>query len=111
MSESFFGGTPVKSVYRAVAGICVAALLFFPGAAQAQTEKPASPPPSPAMVKSAEAQIRTLFSFGPEFTIALGTFTDSLMPEFYDVPISITYQGQTQEASVYLSKDGKYIVR
>jgi protein-disulfide isomerase len=111
LSESFSGGTPVINVSRVVVGLCAATLLFLSALAQAQTEKPASPPPSPAMIKSVEMQVRNLFSFGPEFTITLGTFTDSPLPEFYDVPISITYQGQTQEASIYLSRDGKYIIR
>jgi protein-disulfide isomerase len=111
MSESFSGGTPVNNARRVVLGLCAATILFFSAAAEAQTEKPASPPPSPTMIKSVEIQIRNLFSFGPEFTITLGTFTESPLPGFYDVPISITYQGQTQEASVYLSKDGKYIIR
>src|SRR5580700_5971136 len=60
-----------------------------------------------AILKSSEAFVRTLFAWGPDFVVKLGPLSQSATPEFYRVPLQVTYQGQTEAGQLYVSKDGK----
>lgn len=87
----------------------------------AQTQKPATastPAPTPAptpeqaqVLKSTERFVRDLFAWGPEFNVALGPLAPSVSPDFYIVPLSVTFNNQTDTGVVYVSKDGKTLLR
>ena len=64
-----------------------------------------------AILKSSEAFVRTLFAWGPDFAVKLGPLSQSATPDFYRVPIQVTYKGQTEAGEVYVSKDGKTLFR
>lgn len=63
------------------------------------------------LVASAEAFIRNLFTWGPEYKLKVGPLGPSPSPDFYAVPLEVTYKDQTERATFYISKDGKEFVR
>jgi protein-disulfide isomerase len=63
------------------------------------------------LVHSAEAFIRNLFTWGPEYKLKVGPLGPSPSPDFYSVPLEVTYKDQTERATFYISKDGKEFVR
>lgn len=72
--------------------------------------------PAPAgdqaeLLKHAEAFVRDLFAWGPEYKVTLGPLAPSSSPDFYLAPIHVTINGQTDTGSVYISKDGKTFLR
>jgi protein-disulfide isomerase len=74
----------------------------------------ARPPASPEearFLKSTEAFVRLLFGWGPEVKVALGPLAPSLAPGFYVVPIQVTLNEQNEMGEVYVSKDGKTLLR
>lgn len=64
-----------------------------------------------AILKSSEAFVRTLFAWGPDFAVNLGPLSQSATPDFYRVPLQVTYKGQTEAGEVFVSKDGKTLFR
>jgi protein-disulfide isomerase len=64
-----------------------------------------------AILKSSEAFVRTLFAWGPEFQVKLGPLSQSATPDFYRVPLEVTYKGQSEAGEVFVSKDGKTLFR
>jgi protein-disulfide isomerase len=91
-------------------GILLGAVSCF-----AQTEpalaQPSVTPEQARLLKSSEAFIRNLYTWGPEFKVKLGPLGPSPSPDFYTLPIELTLHDQTQTGSFYLSKDGKMFIR
>jgi len=102
--------------------VTAAALLVsvIPCSGQAQ---PTTPPPAPApaqaavtpeqarLLKSAEVFVRHFFGWGADVKVNLGPLRAAVSPEFYAVPIQVTVGEQTQTGEVYVSKDGKTLLR
>jgi len=63
------------------------------------------------LLKSAEAYIRKLFAWGPDFKLSLGPLTQSAAPDFYALPIQVTFGDHTDGGQLYISKDGKTLLR
>jgi protein-disulfide isomerase len=63
------------------------------------------------IIHSCEVFIRNLFTWGPDYKIKLGPLAASPAPEFYSLPIEVTFKGQTERATFYVSKDGKTFIR
>ena len=100
--------------------LILAAFLFaLPSAAQTtQAPSPATAPApaavSPeqaALLKSSEAYVRNLFAWGPDFKLELGPVSPSASPDFYTLPVRVTFNGQTDTGTFYVSKDGKTFMR
>lgn len=75
---------------------------------------PAQAPMSPEqarLLKSTETFVRQLFGWGPEIKLSLGPFGQSTAADFYVVPIQVTLNEQTETGEVYVSKDGKTLLR
>src|ERR1700745_1305630 len=64
-----------------------------------------------AILKSSEAFVRTLFAWGSDFQVKLGPLSQSTTPDFYRVPLQVTYKGQTEAGEIFVSKDGKTLFR
>jgi protein-disulfide isomerase len=64
-----------------------------------------------AILQSSEVFVRKLFAWGPDFVVKLGPLSQSPTPEFYRVPLEVTYKGQTEAGEVFVSKDGKTLFR
>src|SRR5579863_4341580 len=97
----------------------VSALVIFAACAPAPTlaqSSAASASPTPTaeqaqILKSAEAFLRNLFTWGPSYQIKIGPLTPSPSPDFYTVPIEVTVNGQSDKGTVFVSKDGKTFIR
>jgi protein-disulfide isomerase len=63
------------------------------------------------LLKSAEVFVRDLYAWGPDYAVKLGPVTQSPAPEYYRVPIQVTYNGQSDNGEVFVSKDGKTLLR
>ncbi|MGC2332530.1 MAG: thioredoxin domain-containing protein [Candidatus Acidiferrales bacterium] len=96
------------------------ALLLTALPTASQTPKPASDPAAPAaaispedaaLLKSAEAFVRRLFAWGPEIKVKLGPLTQSPAADYYVVPVEVTLNNQKENGVVYVSKDGKTLLR
>ncbi|MGH9714958.1 MAG: thioredoxin domain-containing protein [Candidatus Acidiferrales bacterium] len=91
------------------------AILMAGPLAFAQTATPASAQAVPAdevqFLKNAEPFVRKLFAWGPEFQVKLGPTSPSSAPDYYLVPVQITVNGQTDNGVLYISKDGKTLLR
>jgi protein-disulfide isomerase len=96
------------------------ALLLVAMPAAGQTSKPATDPApaavstSPedaALLKSTEAFVRKLFAWGPDIKVKLGPLTQSTAADFYLVPVEVTLNDQKENGEVYVSKDGKTLLR
>jgi len=86
-----------------------------------QEAKPADPSPAPVqtavspeqarLMKTTEAFVRQLFGWGPNIKVTLGAFAPSAASDFYTVPIEVTVGEQKETGEVYVSKDGKTLLR
>src|SRR5215469_13379084 len=63
------------------------------------------------IIHSCESFIRNLFTWGPDYKIKLGPLAASPAPEFYSLPVEVTYNGESESATFYVSKDGKTFIR
>jgi protein-disulfide isomerase len=91
----------------------------------AQTPAPTAPEPAHAaaparasatpeqarFLKTTEAFVRELFGWGAEIKVTLGPLGSSASPNFYVVPLQVTLNDQTESGEVYVSKDGKTLLR
>jgi protein-disulfide isomerase len=81
------------------------------GRAVQDTAAPAAPGNNEVLLKTAEAFVRELFAWGPNIPVKLGPLTQSAAADFYDVPVQVTLQGHVEKGDVYVSKDGKTMLR
>jgi protein-disulfide isomerase len=68
-------------------------------------------PEQSEMLKSTEAYLRKLFAWGDDYKLKLGPATQSMVPDFYLIPLQVTVNDQTDSGEVYVSKDGKTLLR
>jgi protein-disulfide isomerase len=94
------------------------AVLVLAGPMVAQSPGPAAassrggpPVEQAALLKNTEAFVRKLFAWGPDIKVALGPVGPSASPNFYIVPLSVTLNDQSEHGEVYVSKDGKTLLR
>ena len=103
-----------RALARCVLAVFLAAI---PCAAQnapapARTSAPAEPQADQSrLLKTSEAFVRELFAWGPDVKVKLGPLSPSAATEFYVVPIEVTLNEQSQSGEVYVSKDGKSLLR
>jgi protein-disulfide isomerase len=62
-------------------------------------------------MSNVESYLRNLFAWGPDYQVKAGPATPSVSPQFLEVPVQVTYNGETSSGSLYVSKDGKYMLR
>jgi protein-disulfide isomerase len=96
---------------RRLLSCCVFLALSAPlSFAQSRTAA-GSLPDRAQLAHAAEAFIRNLFTWGPEYKIKVGPLGPSPSAGFYSVPVDVTYKEQTEGATFYISKDGKSFIR
>ena len=84
--------------------------LMAAGALWAQQTSTA--PATPAEIQQrVEAYLRQYYAWGPAFQVKIAAPTPSPIPGVYEVAVSISYKGQTDNAVVYVSHDGHYMIR
>ncbi|MGH9700328.1 MAG: thioredoxin domain-containing protein [Candidatus Acidiferrales bacterium] len=94
------------------AALALLIIAFAAAPCFAQSSSQASSPANESqLLKSTEVFLRNLFAWGPQFDVKLGPLAPSASPDFYTVPVRVTYTGQADEGTVYVSKDGKSLLR
>ncbi len=91
-----------------------AAAQDFPKAPPANSAgQPAAKPvaAATAIQRRVEAFLRRLYAWGPSFRVKIGALTEAPVAGFYEVPVEITTGEQTDSAILYVSKDGRYLLR
>jgi protein-disulfide isomerase len=90
--------------------VCAAFLAASPSRAQSSVTS-ATQSDQAQILHSCEAFIRNLFTWGPEYKIKLGPLASSATPDFYSLPIDVTFKGQSESTTFYVGKDGKTFIR
>jgi protein-disulfide isomerase len=85
-------------------------LMFACGCAMAQT-KPAATTADQQLLNKVEAYLRNLFAWTPEYQVKMGALEPSGIADLYKVDVQVSGKGQTQSGTVYVSKDGHYLIR
>jgi protein-disulfide isomerase len=81
-------------------------------AAAAQAAKPAAAATaSTPLQKSVEAYLRHLYAFGPNVQLTISAPKDSEVPGLLETTVDLKDGENSQSAKIYVSKDGKYLVR
>lgn len=102
-----------------IAAILVFSFMFMARAqnkpAQSQPAKSAAADLSPAAVsaiqKRVETFLRSLYAWGPTFEVKAGAISASPVNGLYQVPVTVTENGESDSATVYVSGDGRYMFR
>jgi protein-disulfide isomerase len=82
-----------------------------PGAPDATPARSSMSSEQARLLKSTEAFARKLFGWGPDIKVTLGPLNDSVAADYYVVPVQVTLNGQNESGEVYVSKDGKTLLR
>jgi protein-disulfide isomerase len=99
------------------AGLCVtlATLAQNPAGTspQASPTQPAGLTLAAATMLQQRAQdyLRNLYAWGPEFQVKAGSVKQSAVADLYEISIEVSIQGESESAVVYVTKDGRYMVR
>jgi protein-disulfide isomerase len=92
----------------------------LPSAAQSmpRTEKPADPKAAasaaakPETVENrVENYLRNLYAWGPDYEVKVGPSKPSPIPDLLEVPVTVGLAGQSDTATVYVSKTGSFLLR
>jgi protein-disulfide isomerase len=86
-------------------------LALAPHVGYAQASPVGAQPSQEQVSQSVEAFLRNYFAWGPTFQVKLGPFKDALAPGFYEVPVQVTVGGQSDTGLVFVSKDGRFLMR
>jgi protein-disulfide isomerase len=107
---------------RRIAIILSLTVFAFRLDAQTNAATPKASPSKPAAAVSSDAKpgsvetrveqyLRQLYAWGPSFEVKVGPSRPSPVHELLEVPVTVTMQGQSDNAIVYVSKDGNFIIR
>jgi len=96
-----------------VSAVLVASLLFPPAQAQgAQSSSPAVSAATPAEIhKTVEAYLRHVYAFGPETKLTFSPLKETGVPGLWEITVELKIDENQQTATLYVSKDGKYLLR
>jgi protein-disulfide isomerase len=61
--------------------------------------------------KNVESYLRKVFAWGPTFHVKIGPLREAAVPGFYEAPVEINKGEDSDSAVVYVSKDGRYLLR
>jgi protein-disulfide isomerase len=99
------------AVRAVIAALFAAAPAFAQAPASAAPPAAAVSPEDAQFLKSSEEFIRKLFAWGPAFQVKLGPLAPSAAADFYSVPLQVSFNGQSDSGVIYVSKDGKILLR
>ncbi len=90
------------------ASLAALLLLAFAATAPAQT----MPGGATAELKQkVEAQVRKLYALGPSFSVKAGDPVESPLPGLLKMDVEVGIEGNSDTATFYVSKDGRYMMR
>jgi protein-disulfide isomerase len=86
--------------------------LVFAGAISFPVPQVSAQNPTPAELKhKVEMYVRNMFAFGPEIKVAVGDLKDTGIPGLLETQISVIIEGNKEDAKMWVSKDGKFLMR
>ena len=97
--------------------IALASLLLVPTVANAQQPKTPSSAATPATAEQSKIQkdlaayLRHVYAFGPEVELVVGPLHEVGTSGILETIISLTVSGNHEDAPMYVTKDGKYLLR
>ena len=96
-----------KALVRLVRVLVVAsiAVTLSPAPMRAQSPSPEE------LKKKVDAYLRNMFAFGPDVKLAIGDFKESGVANLLEANISVTIGDNKEDAKMWVSKDGKYLLR
>ena len=71
----------------------------------------AQSPSAEELKQKVEAYLRNMFAFGPEVKLAVGDFKQSGVANLLETNITVTIGENKEDAKMWVSKDGKYLLR
>lgn len=78
----------------------------------AQSPSTAASVATPAEIhKTIEAYLRHLYAFGPEAKLAFGPIKETGVPGLLETTVELKIEENQQTATLYVSKDGRYLLR
>jgi protein-disulfide isomerase len=69
------------------------------------------PAPAAQIESHVQAFLREYYAWGSQFDVKAGAPKPSPIPGLYEVPVAVSYRGQTDNALVYVTHDGHYLIR
>jgi len=85
--------------------VCFMALTLFSVGTFGQT------PSTDELKKKVDAYLRNMFAFGPDVKLTVGDFKESGLANLLETDITVTIGENKQDARMWVSKDGKYLLR
>jgi protein-disulfide isomerase len=71
----------------------------------------AQSPSAEELKQKVEAYLRNMFAFGPDVKLAVGAFKESGVANLLETNITVTIGENKEDAKMWVSKDGKYLLR
>jgi protein-disulfide isomerase len=102
----------VKKYLRAI--VILVAGLSVPHARsqQAQSASTGAATATPAEIhRTIEAYLRHLYAFGPEAKLTFGPLKETRITGLLETTVELNVEGSQQTAALFVSKDGKYLLR
>ena len=93
-----------NALVRTVAAWMIA-FAVFGGESRAQA------PSAEELKKKVEAYLRNMFAFGPDVKLTVGDFTESGVANLLETNIALTIGESKENVKMWVSKDGKYLLR
>ena len=72
---------------------------------------PAQTPPPEELKKKVDAYLRYMFAFGTDVKLAVGDFKESGVANLLETNVSVTIGENKEDAKMWVSKDGRYLLR
>jgi len=104
---------PARAVLATIAlAVAVAA---GPASLRAQGDKPAAASPTPAataaLQKRVESYLRNVYAWGTGIDVKVGPLTPAPAGDLYQTTVVVSAEGGSDSALVFVSKDGRYVLR
>lgn len=72
---------------------------------------PAQSTPPEEIKHKVEKYLRNVFAFGPDVNMVIGDFKETGIPGLLETSIAVTIEGNKEEVKMWVSRDGKFLVR
>lgn len=98
-------------VNRTLLGVALSIVLGMVTLGVVAQNSLAQSPSAEELKKKVDAYLRNMFAFGPDVKLAVGEFKESGVANLLETNISVTIGENKEDAKMWVSKDGKYLLR